>query len=171
MNHVRPSTLMKPINMLEQLGVGERLFIWGFRAMAQYHRLGWPTVTDLRQVYGHYGVGDAVPSLDALLETFACTAHTAIELHCPGCRHVSPCEYYLLQAMSAVQSGSIDLARHGFERWLPGVAADWILSAARGLGTIFNAAGLTLPHRDAEPLGVHETMTMQSWPIGSPTLH
>jgi hypothetical protein len=171
MNHADPFTHAEPIKTLDQLRAGERLFVWGFRAMAQYRRLGWPTIADLRQAYGHYGVGDAVPSLDALLEAFACTAHTAIELHCPGCRHVSPGEYHLLQAISAAQSGSLDLARQEFERWLPGVAADWVLGPACGLGRIFQAAGLTLPQREAEPLKLHETMAMQSWPVGSPTVH
>ncbi len=171
MNRVGPAVQDRPISTLDQLDIGERLFVWGFRAMAQSRRLGWPTAADLRQVYGHYGVGDAVPLLDTLIEAFACTAHEAIELHRPGCRHVSPSEYYLLQAVSAAQSGSLDLARQQFERWLPGVAADWILGPACGLGTVFRRASLTLPQRDAAPLRVGETMAMQSWPVGSPTVH
>lgn len=171
MNGAASSAQIESINTLDQLGGGERLFVWGFRAMAQFHRLGWPTIADLRQVYGHYGVADAVPSLDAMLEVFACTAHTAVQLHCPACRHLSSSEYHLLQAISEAQSGSFDQARQEFERWLPGVAADWILGPTCGLGMIFQTAGLILARHDGKPSNVHETMRMRSWPIGSPTRH
>ncbi len=65
----------------------------------------------------------------------------------------------------------LDLARRQFERWLPGVAADWILGPACGLATIFRRASLTLPQRDAAPSRVGETMAVQSWPVGSSTVH
>ena len=149
----------------------ERLFIWGFRAIAQRQRLGWPTFNEIRQVYEHFGVEDAVSSVDALLETFACTAHTAIELHCPACRHVSSGELVLLEAMWAAQHELPARMRQRFECWLPPIAADWITEPACGLGKIFRSAGLLFPDRVVQTSMVDETMKVQSWPVGSPTLH
>lgn len=156
---------------LAQLGVGERLFVWGFRSIAQYHRLGWPTMFELQQVYDHFAVADAVAPLDAIFEVFACTAQRAIELHCPGCPCVSNGECRLLQAVSAAQQGHSGLARDRFKHWLPEVAADWIMPSVCGLGQIFADARLIVPARRAEPSPVCETMRMRSWALGSPTLH
>jgi hypothetical protein len=156
---------------IPQLSAAERLFIWGFRSIAQNQRLRWPTAAEIRQVYDHFHVGDAVPSLEALLEAFACTAHTAIELHFPTCPCVSPGEHRLMQAVSAAQSERIDAARGQLEYWLPPVATDWALAPTRGIATIFRMAGLMLPDRNARPLDHGRTMAMKSWPIGSPTLH
>jgi hypothetical protein len=156
---------------LAGFGIGERLFIWGFRAVAQCHRLGWPSMHDLRQVYDHFGVADAVPSLDSMLEFFACTAHSSIELHCPGCPCVSDGECRLLRAISTARQGEIDLSRQQFEQWLPDIAVDWIMAPVCGLVRIFADAGLSLPVRQTNPSPIRETMSMRSWPIGSPTLH
>jgi hypothetical protein len=156
---------------LAQLSAAERLFVWGVRSVAQYQRLGWPTVAEIRRVYDQFRVGDAVPSLEALLEAFACTAHTAIELHCPVCRRLSPSEHRLLQAVSAVQCERFDIACEQFEHWLPPVATEWALAPARGLATLFRIACLRLPNRNAHPIENDGTMTMQSWLIGSPTMH
>lgn len=156
---------------LAELGTGERLFVWGFRAIAQHRRLGWQSAAVLQRAYGHFGVADAVASLDAMLETFARTAYRAVELHCPGCARMSDCEFRLLQATAAAQRGDIDLARRRFERWLPEIAADWILAPACGLAKIFAEGGLTLPARDTELVRIHDAAAKRSLRIGSPTLH
>jgi hypothetical protein len=164
-------SLCQEHHRLPQLSAAERLFIWGVRSVAQCQRLGWPTVADIRRVYDQFHVGDAVPSLEALLDAFACTAHTTIELHCPVCRRLSPSERQLLQAVSAIQCGRFDIACAQFEHWLPPVATEWALGPARGLTTIFGIAGLRLPNRNAHPIRNDGTMTMRSWLIGSPTMH
>jgi hypothetical protein len=156
---------------LLQLTTAERLFIWGFRAIAQCARLRWPAVADIRHVYDHFHAGDAVPSLEALHETFACTAHTSIELHCPGCRGISPSELDLLRAVSAVQRRRIDAARAEFERWLPPVGADWAMAPAEGLATIFRIVGLELPDRPAHASDDDRMAALRSWPLGTATLH
>jgi hypothetical protein len=167
----RPATHRTIIRTLSQLDVSERLFVWGFRAIAQYHRLGWPNMTELQRVYDHFGVADAVPSLDAMIETFACTAHTAIELHCTGCPCLSSSEHLLLQAVASSQRGESELARRRFKYWLPEIAADYILGPACGLGRIFARSGLMLRLRHASAAPLPATMAMQTWPLGSPTLH
>lgn len=156
---------------LSQLDVGERLFVWGFRAIAQCHRLGWPSMAELQRVYDHFGVADAVPSLEAMIDTFACTAHTAVELHCPGCSCLSGSEHLLLQAAAASQRGESELARRRFEYWLPEIAADWILGPACGLGRIFAKSGLMLNVHHAFPAPLPATMARQTRSVGSPTLH
>lgn len=159
-----PATLLR-------YSTGERLFIWGLRATAQFRRLGWPGTRELRQVYDHFNVADALPSLDTMLEVFACTAHTPIELHCAGCPCISPSEYGVLQAVARAQRGDVKEARKRFESWLPGLASDWIMAPACGLGRIFADAGLVLPTREAEAPPAQVTTAMRSWPIGSATLH
>lgn len=156
---------------LAALGVGERLFIWGFRSIAQYRRLGWPSMLEIQQVYRHFAVADAVAPLDAMFEVFACTARRAIELHYPGCPCVSEGECRLLQAVSAAQQGDSRLARNRFKHWLPELAADWIMPSICGLGQIFANAGLALSVRQAESSRTGETMRMRIWSLGSPTLH
>lgn len=155
---------------LPALSAAERLFIWGFRAKA---RSGGavPTAADIQQVYDHFRVGDAVPSLDAIIEVFACTAHTAIEVHCPTCPKMSESEHGILHAIAAAQKEHIEVAREQFESWLPPVGADWALAPVRGLATIFRMAGLILPTRRVQTIGLEQTMAMKSWFVGSPTLH
>ncbi|WP_247320578.1 hypothetical protein [Bradyrhizobium sp. 21] len=122
-------------------------------------------------MYDHFRVGDAVPSLESIIEIFACTAHTAIEVHCPTCPRMSDCEHGILRAIAAAQQQRIDAARAQFECWLPPVGADWALAPVRGLATIFSMAGLILPDRQAPPFGHDRTMAMKRWLVGSPTLH
>jgi hypothetical protein len=156
---------------LPQLNHGERLFLWGFRAMAQHHRCGRPIIAAMQQVYAQFHVEDAVASLDAMIETFARTAHTAIEVHSPCCPCVSASETLLLRAVAAAQSGTLDVARRTFERWLPELGTEWILGAVCGIGRLFQAAGMTLPLRDAGTTKMSNTATAQSWPIETQALH
>lgn len=167
----RPPEETATADTLSQLEVGERLFVWGFRSVAQYRRIGRPSMTELQRVCDHFGVVDAVPSLDAMLETFACTAHTVIELHCPGCPCLSESEYLLLQAAAACQHGDTITGQRRFEFWLPEVAADWILAPACGLGRIFANSGLILRSRNTSFMPRGGTMALQTWPVGSSTLH
>lgn len=163
------STSVKSLD-LPALCAAERLFIWGFRAKAR-SGTAVPTATDIQQVYDHFRVGDAVPSLEAIIEIFACTAHTAIEVHCPTCPKMSESEHGILHAIAAAQEERIDIAREQFESWLPPVGADWALAPVRGLATIFRIAGLILPDRHFRIATVERTMAMKSWFVGSPTSH
>ena len=166
---MHPSTSSRSLD-LPALSAAERLFIWGFRAKA---RSGGavPTAADIQEVYDHFRVGDAVPSLESIIEIFACTAHTAIEVHCPTCPRMSDSEQGLLHAIAAAQQDRIDVARERFENWLPPVGADWALAPVRGLATIYRMAGLILPNRHVRCFDHDRTMAMKSWLVGSPTLH
>ena len=155
---------------LPALGAAERLFIWGFRAKAR-SGAAVPTPADIQQVYDHFRVGDAVPSLEAIVEVFACTAHTPLEVHCPTCPKMSESEHGILRAIAAAQKDRADVAREQLENWLPPVGADWALAPVRGLATIFRMAGLILPDRHVRIFGPGRTMAMKSWLVGSPTLH
>ena len=155
---------------LPALSAAERLFIWGFRAKAR-SGTAVPTAADIQQVYDHFRVGDAVPSLEAIIEILACTAHTAIEVHCPTCPKMSASERGLLHAIAAAQDERIEVVREQFESWLPPVGADWALAPVRGLATIFRMAGLIVPDRRVRTSDVARTMAMKSWFVGSPTLH
>ena len=163
------STYAKPLD-LPALSAAERLFIWGFRAKARSGTAA-PTAADIQQVYDHFRVGDAVPSLESIIEIFACTAHTAIEVHCPTCPKMSDSEHGILHAIAAAQQDRIDVAREQFECWLPTVGADWAMAPVRGLATIFRMAGLVLPDRHVPTPDYDRTMAMKSWLVGSPTLH
>jgi hypothetical protein len=156
---------------LPRLDFSERLFLWGFRAMAEHHRCGRPIIAAMRQVYAQFHVEDAVSSLDGLIEAFARTARTPIEIHSPCCPCVSESEALLLRAIAGAQAGSLEVARRIFERWLPELAADWVLSPACGLGRIFQTAGMTLPLRGPRTMGLRETATIQSWSGGPQVLH
>ena len=155
---------------LPALCAAERLFVWGFRAKAR-SGTAVPTAADIQQVYDHFRVGDAVPSLESIIEIFACTAHTAIEVHCPTCPRMSESEHGILHAIAAAQQERLDVAREHFESWLPPVGADWALAPVRGLATIFRMAGLILPDRRVQSFDLGRTMAMKSWFVGSPTLH
>ncbi|SPP92473.1 conserved protein of unknown function [Bradyrhizobium vignae] len=130
-----------------------------------------PTAADIKEVYDHFCVGDAVPSLESIIEIFACTAHTAIEVHCPTCPRMSDGEHGILRAIAAAQRDRIDVAREQFERWLLPVGADWALAPVQGLATIFRMAGLILPDRHLRSFEHDRMMAMKSWLVGSPTLH
>ena len=166
---MHPSTSPRSVD-LPALSAAERLFIWGFRAKA---RSGGavPSATDIQEVYDHFGVGDAVPSLESIIEIFACTAHTAIEVHCPTCPRLSDGEQEILHALAAAQQDRIETVRERFESWLPPVGADWALAPVRGLATIFRVAGLILPDRHVHSFDHDRTMAMKSWLVGSPTFH
>lgn len=166
---MQQATHNRPLD-LPALNAAERLFVWGFRAKA---RSGGavPTAADIQEVYDHFRVGDAVLSLDSIIEIFACTAHTAIEVHCPTCPRMSGSEHGILRAIAAAQQDRIDVAREQFERWLPPLGADWALAPVQGLATIFRMAGLILPDRHARSFDHDRIMAMKSWFVGSPTLH
>ncbi|MGW1425172.1 hypothetical protein ACWAT4_34150 [Bradyrhizobium manausense] len=163
------STDTRPLD-LPALCAAERLFIWGFRAKAR-SGTAVPTAADIQEVYDHFRVGDAVPSLETIIEIFACTAHTAIQVHCPTCPKMSESEQGILRAIVAAQEQRIDISREQFKSWLPPVGADWALAPVKGLATIFRMAGLILPDRHVRTLNVGQTMAMKSWLVGSPTLH
>jgi hypothetical protein len=158
-------------NGLAQLDLSERLFLWGFRAMAQHHRCGCPVGDEIRTVYGRYQIDDIVGSLDAMIEAFASNAHTAIEIHSPNCPCVSESEKILLQAMAAAQSSDLNGARRAFQRWLPELAADWIVGPACGIAKTFQTAGMTLPLRTIEAPDMHETTATPSFANVSRALH
>ncbi|WP_025032124.1 hypothetical protein [Bradyrhizobium sp. DOA9] len=163
------STDTRPLD-LPALSAAERLLIWGFRAKARSGS-AVPTAADIQQVYDHFRVGDAVLSLESMIEIFACTAHTAIEVHCPTCPRISDSEGGILRAIAAAQQDRVDVAREQFERWLPPIGADWALAPVRGLATIFRIAGLILPDRHAPSVAHDRMMAMKSWFVGSATLH
>ncbi|MEY9357938.1 hypothetical protein ABH994_000659 [Bradyrhizobium yuanmingense] len=163
------STYTRPVD-LPALSAAERLFIWGFRAKARSGS-AVPTAADIQQVYDHFRVGDAVLSLDSIIEIFACTAHTAIEVHCPTCPRMSDSERGILRAIAAAQQDRVDVAREQFERWLPPIGADWALAPVLGLATIFRMAGLVLPDRHVQPVAHDGMLAMKSWFVGSATLH
>ncbi|MCA1390304.1 MULTISPECIES: hypothetical protein [Bradyrhizobium] len=163
------STYTRPVD-LPALSAAERLFIWGFRAKARSGS-AVPTAADIQQVYDHFRVGDAVLSLDSIIEIFACTAHTAIEVHCPTCPRMSDSERGILRAIAAAQQDRVDVAREQFERWLPPIGADWALAPLLGLATIFRMAGLVLPDRHVQPVEHDGMLAMKSWFVGSATLH
>jgi len=156
---------------LAQLDLSERLFLWGFRAMAQHHRCDCPVGGEIRKVYGRYQIDDIVGSLDAMIEAFASNAHTAIEIHSPNCPCVSESEKILLQAMAAAQSSDFNRARRAFERWLPELAADWIVGPACGIARTFQTAGMALPLRNVEASDMPDTTATQSYPTVSRALH
>jgi hypothetical protein len=153
---------LAPVESAEQLidfEIGERLFIWGFRAIVQHRKCGKPAISELERVYNEFGVDAALWSVDALVQAFALTAHTAIEVHCPGCPCISEAELSLLRAAAGAQRADFEIARREFERWLPVAAADWALAPARGLGQLFQAAGLRFPWRE-EVLVDQESMAV-----------
>ena len=154
-----------------RLEPGERLFLWGFRAMAQHHRCGRPSIAAMRHLYGQFHVEDAVASLDAMVHAFACTAHTAIAIHSPVCPCVSECETVLLRAMAAAQSTDLLTACREFERWLPELAADWVLNPACGIGRMFQAEGMVFPLREVRTKRLNNATETRKWPIISNTLH
>jgi hypothetical protein len=77
----------------------------------------------------------------------------------------------LLQAVAAAQTGDLEVARRGFEQWLPELAADWVSGTAYGLGQAFLSAGLKLPVHETEPADRYRMMVADGWPPGSTSLH
>jgi hypothetical protein len=148
MNKAPSLARVEPSQQLIDLDIGERLFIWAFRAIVQHRKRGAPDMSEVERVFGEFGVDAALWSVAALVQAFALTAHTAIAVHCPGCPCISEAELSLLRAAAAAQRADIEIARRELERWLPGLAADWALAPARGLGQLFEAAGLMLPIRE-----------------------
>jgi hypothetical protein len=156
---------------LPRLELSELLFLCGFRVMARHRGCDCAIVAATKQLYRQCQVEDSLGSLDALVETFAATMRVAIEIHAPNCPCVSESEMFLLGVIAAAQSADLDLARRGFERWLPGLAADWALGPACEIARIFQAAGLMLPSRDVDAIGARGTAAPRNWTPGSTTLH
>jgi hypothetical protein len=155
----------------QKLDLGERLFLWGFRSMAKHHRCGCAVAGEVRAIYRQFQVEDAVASFDVMIEAFAAAAHTAIEIHSPGCPCLSDGEAFVLRAMASAQRSDLNMARSEFERWLPVLAADWVLGPACGIASTFRVAGLILPVRDIGATKIPRITPTNSWPIGSLALH
>ena len=142
-----------------------------FGPWPQHYKFGRPTLPELRQVYAHFGVDDAIASMDALVGAFARAAYAPVDVHSPGCPCVSPSERCLLRAAAAAQSGALAIARRELARWLPDLAADWATEPLCGLGRLFQAAGLNLPMRERDLATAPQTMATRTWPVASPALH
>ena len=153
-----------------QLEPGERLFLWGFRALAQHRHCGHPVLTALRECYSRFGVEDAAVLVDALADAFFHAAHTPIAIHSAPCPCVSDDEALLLRAMASAQFGDRAAARQRLAHWLPEAAAEWVLGPATELGRLFHAAGLSFCLAEVDGDATVQTAT-QSWPIGSRTVH
>jgi hypothetical protein len=153
-----------------RLDLAERLFIWAFRLMVQHRRSGGPTIAEIHRACGQFKIQDAIPPLDALVDAFASTAHTAIAVHGPDRLCVSDNEMRLLRAMTAAQSGKLDVARSAFEFWLPAPAADQVLNPVAAVGQTFQAKGLVFGRRDNNNLKTSETGT-GIWPAGARAVH
>jgi hypothetical protein len=171
MNNIPAFPTQAPADQLAQLEVGERLFLWGFRTMAQHRRCACPIAAEIRQIYGEFLVEDAVALLETVIDVFASTAHTAIAVHGPCCPCVSDGEMSLCRAMAAAQSGDPRAARQQFEHWLPELAADWILAPASEFGSIFQTAGMELPRRDFGAMNTDGARRSPSWSAGSEARH
>jgi hypothetical protein len=153
-----------------QLDFGERLFLWGFRAIAQHHQSDHPVVPTIRDHYEQFGIADAAVLIHAMVDAFFHTAHAPIAIHSACCPCVSDEEAVLLRAMAAAQRGDIDAAREQFGRWLPETAAEWIAVPVSEVGRLFHAAGLSLGARSVDGSKMAQTAA-QSWPAGSRTVH
>lgn len=153
-----------------RLNAAERLFIWGFRALARPDAV-MPTYAEVCRVFDHFRVQGAVAHLEVLIDIFACTSHRAIELHCPHCAHLSESEYCILRAGAAAQRGQSDAARGMLDDWLPPLATEWASSPLRGITTIFRIADLLLPERFDRPAQRAHTESLRTWVVGSSTLH
>lgn len=150
---------------------GERVFIWGFRSMAQYRRCGRPLLVAMEEVYAQFHVEDAIALIDTLVEAFACTAHTTIRLHNPCCPCLSESEASLLRAMAMAQSSDLRAARREFERWLPELAAERVLHLACTIGRMFQAEGMPLPLRDALSAKPDKVFNARMWSSASNVRH
>jgi hypothetical protein len=120
-----------------RLSPGEQVLFWGLRIVVQHRRCGRPAMAAILQVYRQFGVDDALASLDTLIDAISHTAHTSFKIHGSCCPSVSQSELLLLQAVAAAQTGDLEVARSGFEQWLPELAADSVLGPACGLGQLF----------------------------------
>ena len=153
------------------LELGERVFLWGFRAIAQRHHCGQPTLAAMEQIYAQFHVEDAIILIDRLVEAFGCIAHTAIGLHNPCCPCLSESEASLLRAMAMAQSCDIRAARWEFERWLPELAADWVLQPAYTIGRMFQTEGLLFQLRQAPLAKPNKALDGKIWSSGSNARH
>jgi hypothetical protein len=170
MSNIVPFPATAEADAVAQLDTGERLFVWGFRTLAQHRGCDCAIVAAIHQMYRQSNAEPAFALLDTLLDAFRGTAHTPIEIHDACCPCMSECEAHLLDAMAAAQSGDLDAARRQFERWLPGLAADWIVGPARELGSVFQSAGMTLPRRDLEAKAAAASPA-RIWSAASSTRH
>jgi len=141
---------------LHDLGRAERVFLWGFRALVQHHRDGTVGYADIQATFEHFGVEEALPSLDSVLRVFALMSHRPLSLHCTGCANLSESEASLISAAAAAQVGRIEGARTELERWILPSAADWVWTQLYRIGRIFEAADLCLVARQRrrEPAGL-----------------
>jgi hypothetical protein len=156
---------------LLQLDLAERLFVWGFRSMAEYRRRGWPTMKEMHDVCGHFRVDGALPSFDELIEAFACAAHTSIEIHSPGCPCISESETYLLRAAASAQAGDLDAASRRFSRWVPSSATGWLVAPTCAIGSTFRGAGIIMPIRQAARAEAANGAALNWQAMGSHSLH
>ncbi len=171
MKKVSPFPHATSIDKLARLDLSERLFLWGFRGMAQHRNCGCPIFAATRHVYGRFRIEDAVGPLGTLIEVFAGNAHTAVEIHSPNCPCLSESEILLLRAVAAAQSADLNMARRGFERWLQGLAADWALGPACEIAGIFRAAGMRFELRDIAAISTFESAVARNPTVGSRALH
>jgi hypothetical protein len=154
----------------KQLDAGERLFLWGFRTIAEHRRCEHPVIPAIQNCYRQFRIERAAPSIDAIVDAFFHTAHTPIAIHSARCPCVSDEEAFLLRAMASAQFKDAGAARRQFERWLPVQAAEWILGPVSEVGRLFHIAGLCFCWRDADKSKVAEARE-PIWPAVSRAVH
>ena len=82
-------------------------------------------------------------SVDALMAIVISTLRRPIEIHCPGCPHLSVDEQCLLQAASLAQTGAAKLAERTLHTaLLSAQGAAFALGPLEGLGELFSRARL-----------------------------
>jgi hypothetical protein len=151
-----------------QIDTAGRLFLWGFRMIAEHRRCDHPTLPAIKDCYQRFGIEDAAPLIDALVDAFFHTAHTPITIHSARCPCVSDEEAFLLQAMTSAQSSDTGAARRQFERWLPAQAAEWVMGPVFEVGRLFYVAGLSFSPREADSTA---QFGQQNWPVMSRAVH
>jgi hypothetical protein len=171
MKNVSPFPQATSMDKPAQLDRSERLFLWGFRSIAQHRNCGCPVLAATKHVYQRFQIEDAVTPLDALIDVFALNIHSAIEIHGPNCPCLAESEAALLRAMASAQSARLIGVRRGLERWLPEPAADQALGLLCEIAGIFQAAGLTFEPRNSRTSDADETAMVRSLMIESHALH
>ncbi|MEM9618372.1 MAG: hypothetical protein AAF936_10465 [Pseudomonadota bacterium] len=128
---------------ISELGSGAGYALWGFRAAATGHA-DCPTLVDgFKNVFGDYGC-PALGGLQLLARELGMSGGRKIKVACPGCYYTTADELSILALLSAAQVQDESRCRAHVAWLMCGKGEDGGLSAAAGVGCVFNSAGMQI---------------------------
>jgi hypothetical protein len=146
--HARPSTdRQAPTEAVAELEPGEAVLLRGIRLWVDRFKKRECGLWELNRHFTAHGLGQATPSLHAILFNSSVATLRSLDVRCARCPSLSPDEARMLHAVASLQAEDAEAASATLSSWLPPAAVRMTIEAVRGLADSLTAEHVRLPLR------------------------